>query len=94
MHPYTVYGIETKEMRHIPLCLMLIACTLIPFTVLKRCGVENGYTVKEDCMHPYTVYGIETQARIVWTSLAIIACTLIPFTVLKHRNILAGIVCM
>ncbi len=43
----------------LPVCT--IACTLIPFTVLKPwnsfacAGLQIPY-----CMHPYTVYGIET----------------------------------
>ena len=36
MHPYTVYGIETKKFFQKERHLSMIACTLIPFTVLKR----------------------------------------------------------
>ena len=37
MHPYTVYGIETMQRHCVPDQNNLrIACTLIPFTVLKR----------------------------------------------------------
>ena len=66
MHPYTVYGIETRQFASKKHHKKQIACTLIPFTVLKLAvAIYHGCWVKEHCMHPYTVYGIET----LWNNL-------------------------
>ena len=62
MHPYTVYGIETTEQPIVVPFTFDIACTLIPFTVLKQQFLAPGRRSPcAHCMHPYTVYGIETQ---------------------------------
>ena len=61
MHPYTVYGIETCIITDMDAEIMMIACTLIPFTVLKLSARKMAEAVADEhCMHPYTVYGIET----------------------------------
>ena len=65
MHPYTVYGIETQYVNELFLVKKHIACTLIPFTVLKpRQQLKTSLEKEGDCMHPYTVYGIETSAAV------------------------------
>ena len=91
MHLYTVYGIETPSKMNVTHAeLTLIACTLIPFTVLKLWKHRTIFVHKTHCMHPYTVYGIETpKNNFIYTVInKQIACTLIPFTVLKQDHLL------
>ena len=58
MHPITVYGIETV-LNDMPSSTLKVACTLLPFTVLKQLRRAIA-EILECCMHPITVYGIET----------------------------------
>ncbi len=60
MQPITVYGIETRRASR-QMCTRLdIACSLLPFTVLKRAGYRARQQYSDNCMQPITVYGIET----------------------------------
>ena len=67
MHPLTVYGIETVENRFAYL-RSSVACTLLPFTVLKQLHTNSFLPVKR-CMHPLAVYGIETSLTVPQTGI-------------------------
>ncbi len=85
MHPLTVYGIETTSSQT-PQPMRIVACTLLPFTVLKLNSALARATAVSGCMHPLTVYGIETFDSLIITRTAGgVACTLLPFTVLKPQ---------
>ncbi len=61
MQPITVYGIETASQAEQGRG-RLIACSLLPFTVLKLAVAGALSAVAcADCMQPITVYGIETR---------------------------------
>ncbi len=59
MQPITVYGIETFPADSAGRCCT-IACSLLPFTVLKRQVRDRLGKRRDYCMQPITVYGIET----------------------------------
>ena len=65
MHPITVYGIETVCIACKPRDHHKVACTLLPFTVLKPShklpALQNLC-----CMHPITTCGIEKQKHRSW----------------------------
>ena len=63
-----------------------IACTLIPFTVLKHLGLlflSGRHTPIACTLIPFTVLKLVVSLPCL-SATVIIACTLIPFTVLKH----------
>ena len=84
MHPYTVYGIETGNIDEQSKYTIEIACTLIPFTVLKLSNPCWSYSfgLIACTLIPFTV--LKRSTTLSAHSSGFIACTLIPFTVLKH----------
>lgn len=63
------------------LSVCTIACTLIPFTVLKpTIAVATAVFRISHCMHSYTVYGIETTADPVYSMCLLLHC-MRPYTV-------------
>ena len=84
MHPITVYGIETSrgEPWATPAC---VACTLLPFTVLKRNTSPRTRWFQVACtLLPFTVLKPREEAKS--SSSSYVACTLLPFTVLKPEG--------
>ncbi len=62
MQSITVYGIETV-MATVERQTTIIACSLLPFTVLKPATGLRTNANTRDCMQSITVYGIETLHR-------------------------------
>ena len=62
MHPYTVYGIETYIAAIWVSVMLIIACTLIPFTVLKHAGTATEGAKHIACtLIPFTVLKLQSQ---------------------------------
>ena len=82
MHPYTVYGIETNGF-YGNAAANIIACTLIPFTVLKLTTVWYFYLHFQLHAPLYRLRYWNNNLPASAPFFSHIACTLIPFTVLK-----------